>query len=50
MKLDIDDCAYLETLRVAKGTFGWQFLSADTRMTGSPFESTVDRLTPRGLH
>ncbi|TMU99250.1 hypothetical protein [Streptomyces sp. DASNCL29] len=43
-KMDIDYCEYLETLRVTKGTFGWQYLYIDVHLRGDEYEATAARL------
>ncbi|WP_432117479.1 hypothetical protein [Streptomyces sp. bgisy032] len=44
-KLDLDYRGYMETLRVTKGTFGWQYLFTDVSLRGDDFAETGRRLT-----
>lgn len=44
-RMDIDYCAYLETLRATKGTFGWQFLCTEVSLAQEDHADTVRRLS-----
>ncbi|KOU60507.1 hypothetical protein ADK57_30155 [Streptomyces sp. MMG1533] len=44
-RMDIDYCAYLDALRVTKGTFGWQYLFTEVSLAREDHESTAQRLT-----
>ncbi|WP_129797007.1 hypothetical protein [Streptomyces sp. F001] len=44
-KLDLDYRGYMETLRVTKGTFGWQYLFTDVSLRGDDFGETGRRLS-----
>lgn len=45
LKLDLDYASYLETVLVTKGTYGWQYLFADTDLQGPEFHDTLQGLT-----
>ncbi|MEU0897294.1 hypothetical protein [Streptomyces massasporeus] len=44
-RLDIDYCAYLDALRMTKGTFGWQYLFAEVSLAQEDYASTARRLS-----
>ncbi|MGX1567374.1 hypothetical protein [Streptomyces sp. NPDC055506] len=44
-RMDIDFCAYLDALRVTKGTFGWQYLFTEASLAQKDHEGTARRLS-----
>lgn len=44
MRMDIDYRGYLDTLRLTKGTFDWQYLFIETSLASEELEATAYRL------
>lgn len=44
-RMDLDYCAYLDALRVTKGTFGWQYLFTQVSLAQEDYKGTAQRLT-----
>ena len=45
LRMELDYCEYLETLRLTKGAFGWQMLFVDVSLHGQEFARHVENLT-----
>ncbi|WP_433179462.1 hypothetical protein [Actinoallomurus sp. CA-150999] len=45
LRMELDYCAYLETLRLTKGAFGWQMLFVDASLRDSEFRTHMENLT-----
>ncbi len=44
-RMDIDYCAYLDALRMTKGTFGWQYLFTEVSLAQEDHVGTAQRLS-----
>ena len=45
LRMELDYCEYLETLRLTKGAFGWQLLFVDVSLRDREFAWHVENLT-----
>ncbi|MFJ8938216.1 hypothetical protein ACIRL0_21245 [Streptomyces sp. NPDC102365] len=45
LRMELDYCEYLETLRLTKGAFGWQLLFIDASLRAPGFRAHVENLT-----
>ncbi|GAB3989557.1 hypothetical protein GCM10029978_114980 [Actinoallomurus acanthiterrae] len=45
LRMELDYCGYLDTLRLTKGAFGWQMLFVDASLRDREFRSHVESLT-----